>query len=168
LSSGLVPCDDSPTVAHFSFIQPAEWGDVKEDVRQLFDQLASTRPPGSTNVAGTCRPLCDVFETDDAIELVVDACGVSPASLRILFREGVVVVAGEKLPPADPASHTYHLVERDFGRFARVVRLAGAFDLDAARARLQEGQLTVVLPKRPERRGRAHAITISPDHPASA
>jgi HSP20 family protein len=150
-------------VAHFSFIQPAEWGDFKDDVRQLFDQLASSRQPEAAAPAGTCKPLCDVFETDEGVELVVDACGVPSGSLRVLFRGDVVVVAGEKLPQPPPAVHTYHLAERDFGRFARVVRLTGAFDLDAARARLQAGQLTVTLPKRTERRGQARSIAVSVD-----
>jgi HSP20 family protein len=146
-------------VAQCSFIQPSEWGDLADDVRQLFDELAQGRPGGPT-VAGTCRPLVDVFETDEVIELVVDAAGVPAALLRVLFRQGVVVVAGEKTAQAPPDSVTYHLVERDFGRFARVVRVEGAFDVDRASATLRAGELTVVLPKRIERRGQAHRLPV--------
>jgi HSP20 family protein len=149
-------------VAQFSFIQPAEWGELGDDIRQLFDELAASRPAGSAAAAGTCRPLCDVFETDQAIELVVDASGVPAASLRVVFRDGVIVVAGEKLAHPASSTHTYHLVERDFGRFARVVRVTGAFDLAGATATLGAGQLTIVLPKRPERRGAAHRVPIHP------
>ncbi len=153
-------------MAQFSFIQPSEWGDLAEDVRQLFDELAQGRPAGPS-VAGTCRPLVDVFETDEVIELVVDAAGVPAASLRVLFRQGVVVVAGEKTAQAPPDSVTYHLVERDFGRFARVVRVEGAFDVDRASATLRAGELTVVLPKRIDRRGQAHRLPVRlpGDHP---
>ena len=147
-------------MAQFSFIQPSEWGDLTDDIRQLFDELAAAREGSGATVAGTCRPLVDVFETDEAIELVVDVAGVPPASLRVLFRQGVVVVAGEKLPHAAAASLAYHLVERDFGRFARVVRLNGAFDVEQASATLRTGELTVVLPKRTERRGRAHRVPV--------
>ena len=139
-------------MAQFSFIQPSEWGDLADDVRQLFDELAQARP-SSSPVAGTCRPLVDVFETDEAIELVVDAAGVPAALLRVLFRQGVVVVAGERMAQPAADSVTYHLVERDYGRFARVVRVNGAFDVDRASATLRAGELTVVLPKRIERRG---------------
>lgn len=147
-------------MAHFSFIQPTEWGELGDDIRQLFDEISASRPAGTAAVAGTCRPLCDVFETDQAIELIVDACGVALESLRVLFRQGVVIVAGEKLAHPASASYTYHLVERDFGRFARVVRVSGAFDVERAHATLQAGQLTVVLPKRLERRGVAHRVTV--------
>ncbi len=146
-------------MAQFSFIQPSEWGDLADDVRQLFDELTLSRE-GAGAVPGTCRPLVDVFETDEVIELVVDAAGVPPASLRVLFRQGVVVVAGEKMAHPTSASLTYHLVERDFGRFARVVRVNGAFDVERATATLRAGELTVVLPKRTERRGQAQRVPV--------
>ena len=147
-------------MAHFSFIQPGEWGDLADDIRQLFDELVQAREGAGGAVPGTCRPLVDVFETDEAIELVVDAAGVPTASLRVLFRQGVVVVAGEKIAHPTAASLTYHLVERDFGRFARVVRVNGAFDVERASATLRAGELTVVLPKRIERRGQGHRISV--------
>jgi HSP20 family protein len=147
-------------VAQFSFIQPSEWGDLADDIRQLFDELAQGRQGTGGAIPGTCRPLVDVFETDEAIELVVDAAGVPRSSLRVLFRQGVVVVAGEKTAHSTAASLTYHLVERDFGRFARVVRVNGAFDVERASATLRAGELTVVLPKRIERRGQGQRIAV--------
>ena len=160
LLSGPIPCHYSGAVAQFSFIQPSEWGDLGDDIRQLFDELAEARDGSAGAVPGTCRPLVDVFETDAAIELVVDAAGVPAASLRVLFRQGVVVVAGEKMAHPTSPSLSYHLVERDFGRFARVVRVEGAFDIDRASATLRAGELTVVLPKRIERRGQAHRVPV--------
>ena len=56
-----------PTLAHFSFIQPGEWGQYTDDIRQLFVELADHRPQGQAAPAGTCRPSVDVFETDEAI-----------------------------------------------------------------------------------------------------
>ncbi|MGH9203711.1 MAG: Hsp20/alpha crystallin family protein, partial [Vicinamibacterales bacterium] len=58
-------------------------------------------------------------------------------------------------------SHTFHLVEREFGRFSRAVRLTGAFDVQRAHATLQNGELLIVLPKLIERRGRAHRIQVT-------
>jgi HSP20 family protein len=80
--------------------------------------------------------------------------------VRVLFRSGVLIIAGEKAPTPVAAEQTFHLVERDFGRFARVVRLSGAFDVPRARASLAAGELRVVLPKRDERREQKHTIRI--------
>ena len=155
-------------MAHFTLFPPGETGELGDDIRELFEEL--TRSLGSEPNAypGQCRPLVDVFETDAAVELVVDTCGVSSNALRVLFRNGVIIVAGEKAPVPTVPEASYHLVERDFGRFARAVRLTGAFDVARASATLRSGELTVVLPKLRERRGRAHRVPVTtPDSPAA-
>jgi len=59
------------------------------------------------------------------------------------------------------------MVEREFGRFARAVRVTGSFDVATARATLQDGELTVILPKMTERRGQSHHIPVAAaDRPA--
>jgi HSP20 family protein len=55
---------------------------------------------------------------------------------------------------------SYHLVERDFGRFARAVRIHAAVDATQTRAILAHGELRVVLPKIAERRGREILVAI--------
>ncbi len=150
-----------PALAHFSFIQPGEWGQYTDDIRQLFVELAGQRPDQVPAPAGTCRPNVDVFETDDTIELIVDASGVAASSLRVLFRDGVVVVAGEKLQPIPREPQVFHQVERDFGRFARVLQLTGAFDIEAARPALASGELVITIPKRMDRRGQPRRIAIT-------
>jgi len=93
--------------------------------------------------------------------IVMDVAGISRDAIRVLFRAGVVLIAGEKAPPVAHDPQTFHLVEREFGRFARAVRVNGAFDVPAGRASIMEGELTIVLPKRADRRGRAHRIEIA-------
>jgi HSP20 family protein len=148
-------------VANFTLFPTAESGEPAEDIRALFEELHQSLGTDPAAYSGQYRPLIDVFETDAAVELVVDTCGVAPGALRVLFRSGVVIVAGAKAPVATVPEAAYHLVERDFGRFARVVRLTGAFDVGRARATLQAGELTVVLPKLLERRGQAHRIAVT-------
>lgn len=113
-----------------------------------------------------CAPPLDVVETAAAIEIRLDVPGVGHEDLRVVFRDNLLLVAGQKSPGATAPSSSYHLMERDFGRFARVVRLGGAFDVAAATASLSGGELRVLLPKREDRRGQVHAIPVSPS-PAS-
>ena len=129
--------------------------DLAEDVQRLLDDLSRRRPDRRHMVAGECMPVVDVFETERAVEIVVDLPGVSSDSVRVLFKGGVVLIVGEKERPdlskRTPAS--FHLVERDFGRFARAVRISAAIDGAQARARLASGELRIVLPRLKERRG---------------
>jgi len=139
--------------------QPA---DLADDVHRLLDDLARKRPDKRQMVAGECMPVVDVFETDKAVEIVLDLPGVSPDAVRILFKSGVLLIVGEKERPdltrRGPAS--FHLVERDFGRFARAVRINAAIDGAQARARLINGELRVILPRITDRRGAGLLIPI--------
>lgn len=139
-------------------------GDLGHEVRRLFEDLAKRRPDRRHMVSGECLPLFDVFETERTIDIVLDVPGVTAASVRILIKAGVVLVAGEKErpePSRGPAS--FHLVERDFGRFARAVRVHAPVEASAARARLKDGELRIILPKMQERRGREVLVTVESD-----
>jgi HSP20 family protein len=154
-------CDDGRGVAHFTFIRPGESPELGEDIRELFENIAASLPESHRVTSGACHPPLDVYEDDDSIEIVVDVSGIAPAALRVLFRAGVVLIAGEKAPgPSQPGAE-FHLVEREFGRFARAVRLTGALDAESATAALHNGELHVSVPKRLERRGQSRIIPIS-------
>jgi HSP20 family protein len=154
-------------VVHVPFLPIGESRELAEDIRALFEDLAASLEHEQRAYSGECHPVLDVYETDTAIEVIVDVCGVAPEAVRVLFRDNVVLIAGEKAPVAMSGEQTFHLVEREFGRFARAVRVHGAFDVTHARATLQEGELTIQIPKVVERRGQAHRITITaPDQPA--
>jgi HSP20 family protein len=133
----------------------SEVRDLTDEVARLFDDLdresgASRRVP-----SGHCTPTLDVQETTDALEVVMDLPGVTAAHVRVMLKNGVLVIAGEKQSPypGGRGDTTFHLVERGFGRFARAVRLVGAFDGGRAQAVLQGGELRVILPRIEERRG---------------
>ena len=125
--------------------------ELGEDARRLLDELDLDRRGGA---AGECSPPADVIETPSTIEVVVDLPGVQPDAVQVVFSRGALIIAGRKLPP--PCSHgdaAFHLAERAFGRFARIVRLTGAFDAGRAHASLSGGELRVVVPRIAERRG---------------
>jgi HSP20 family protein len=147
-------------MAQFTILPAGDSGDLAIDVRQLFEELAGSLPHEQRAYSGQCTPALDVLETDEAVEVMMDASGVPAEAIRVLFRDGMLVVAGEKAPHRAQDAQSFHLLEREFGRFARAVRLEGAFDLEQSRAVLRDGELIVTLPKRVERRGQAHRIPI--------
>jgi HSP20 family protein len=140
-------------------------GDLGQEVRRLFDDLSRRRPDRRHVVSGECMPLLDAFETDRTIEIVLDVPGLTADSVRILIKSGVVLIVGEKErpEPAQRAPASFHLVERDFGRFARAVRIHAAFDGSNARARIKDGELRVILSKVQERRGREILVAVESD-----
>lgn len=155
-------------MAQFSFLPTGESRELTDDVRELFADLAAHLDHEQRAYSGECHPPLDVRETADAVEVIVDVSGIAPAAIRVLFRADVLLVAGEKAPVPGTEQQTYHLVEREFGRFARAVRVSGSFDLQRAHATVRHGELSVVLPKLTERRGRAHRIPVSADTAGTA
>jgi HSP20 family protein len=141
--------------------------DLTDDVRRVFEELQ--RQEGrSAGVAGQCSPPLDVIETDETVELIVDLPGVGPGTVRVVLKGSLVLIAGEKA--SDPPAATpgdYHLVERSFGRFARVVRVATPFDGSRGTAAFLNGTLRIVLPKLLERRGRSRSLPIGDGRAAS-
>jgi HSP20 family protein len=148
-------------VPPFTFIPSAEGRELEDDIRELFADLAAALPQDRRAFTGECHPSLDVRETDESLEVIVDVAGVPPEALRVLFRGNILIVAGEKAPQPASEMQTYHLVEREFGRFARAVRVSGAFDLQRAQATVVNGELVVLLPKLADRRGRPHHISVT-------
>src|SRR5436309_11139314 len=136
---------------------PSEIGAFADEVRKVFLELG--RVFGADTLAGECSPPVDVYETDEAIEVTVDLPGVDAAAVRVLAKGDSLLIAGEKAPRRAQGESSFHLVERGYGRFARVVRIARACDVAQARAVLTGGELRVYLPKLSERPGKTLKIT---------
>lgn len=138
-----------------------ELGRLADDVRRLLADLERTVGP-TAHVSGECEPPLDVFETDEALEVRLDVPGIGATALRVVVKHGILMVVGAKArgPGTTPAQATFHLVEREFGRFVRAVRLDAALEVGGARAALGDGELRVVIPKRLDRRGQEQHIPI--------
>lgn len=147
----------------FSFLPTGESRELVDDLRHVFADLAATLGPEQRAYSGEYHPALDVVETSTDVEIVIDLAGVPSDAVRVLFRGDVLIIAGEKAPPPTASDPNFHLLERGFGRFARAVRLSGAFEIGRAQAKLTAGELTIILPKRVDRRGQAQRIPIETD-----
>jgi len=136
----------------------ADLGNFVDEIRHVFRELGRELP--SDAIATECSPAIDVFETEAALNVSVDLPGVEARALRVIAKGDSVLIAGDKVARRGQNDSTYHLVERAFGRFARVVRLARPCDPSRARATLVDGELRISVPKITERRGRGIAIPI--------
>jgi HSP20 family protein len=150
-------------VLEFSFLPTGESRELVDDLRQVFADLAATLGPEQRAYSGEYHPALDVVETSTAVEIAIDLAGVPPEAVRVLFRGDVLIIAGEKAPSPPASEPSFHLLERGFGRFARAVRLSGAFEIGRAQAKLAAGELTIILPKRVDRRGQVQRIPIEGD-----
>jgi HSP20 family protein len=157
MTSGL--CDHPGMRHRVPGLSPSEVADFGDEIRRVF--LALGRTFGVDSLAGQCSPALDMYEHDEVMEIVVDLPGVDPSAVRIIAKGDTILVVGEKVARRPRPGSSFHLVERDFGRFARGVRLGQSCDTSRARARFSDGELHITLPKITERRGRTIQISVS-------
>ena len=135
---------------------------MDDELRRLVEQLTGidARPH-----AAECRVPLDVVETSIGIEVILDLVGVEAEGVQVVIARDTLLITGVKRPAAcgHQGDATFHVAERVFGRFARAVRLGGAFDVAHADAKLRAGELRVTLPRIEDRRGREHRIPVRAD-----
>ena len=89
-----------------------------------------------------------MFETADAIVIRAELPGVRGEDLRVRIDGDVLHISGVRSVPKDPRVLRLHRMEVAFGPFERAVRLPVSCDHDTVEARLEDGFLRVVLPRR--------------------
>jgi len=137
----------------------SETGEFTEEVRRAWLDIQKGVDAGTP--VGECSPALDVFETEDSVEIRADLPGVPAEAVRVIAKGSAVLIVGEKAPRRRWSGASFHLVERGFGRFARLVRLSAPCEMGQAHATLADGELRVTIPKRPERRGRTVRIPVT-------
>jgi len=132
---------------------------LQQEMGELVHRLSvldrADRLPGSE-----WSPAVDVFEARDRLLVVIEAPGLPPESLRVVFRERELVLSGERRARRTGPGCTFLCLERPHGRFERVIPVEVPVDVARARATLRGGLLTVALPRLRERRGRETVVPI--------
>ena len=112
----------------------------------------------STIPARTFLPTTDIFETDQALTVVMEMPGVDKSNLDINIENGVLTVAGridftkyEKLQPI--------YTEYNIGHYRRSFTLSPSrVDQEKIRAEMLDGVLTLTLPKAEQAKPRRIAV----------
>ncbi len=92
------------------------------------------------------EPPVDVFETEEALWILVALIGVRVEQLEVVVDGGVLTVAGERRLPEAYHDAAIHRMEIPHGRFERHIRLPpGRFEME--RRDLAYGCLTLSLRK---------------------
>ena len=94
----------------------------------------------------------DVFETEKAILVRLELAGVRISDLSVTVDGNLLRISGVRQAASTDGVQRLHQMEIAFGPFERVMRLEVPFERDRVSAHLEEGFLTVMLPKQTPRR----------------
>lgn len=91
-------------------------------------------------------PLIDIYETNDDFFLVANMPGVSREDVKVKIEEGDLIIMG-RINFKDEMSRKYILKEIDSSNFYRKFKLSESVDEEKIDAKLENGRLTIHLPK---------------------
>jgi HSP20 family protein len=99
-------------------------------------------------VADWFAPASEASADDGAYRISMEVPGVAEPDIDITLHEGVVTVTGRKQSVRTGSGETWFFSEREFGSFSRSFRLPPDADADAVGADLEDGVLTLTVPRR--------------------
>lgn len=114
---------------------------------------ATREPTTREQRVDTLMPAVDIFEEGNALHVIADMPGVARESLRIEVDNGVLSLEGDvSLEMPEGLAAIYAEVRAQ--RFARRFTLSHEIDADAVQARIDNGVVHLVLPKKETHRRR--------------
>jgi HSP20 family protein len=133
----------------------------QNQTRQMFEELwrqttgmeagrplQTARPfAGGAMTALMGAPAADLQETDNLYHLAVEVPGLDEKDLKLGLRGDALVIAGQKTEVRREGGGAYRLSERRYGAFERAFPLPADVDRAAIAAKVENGLLTVNLPK---------------------
>lgn len=108
-------------------------------------------------------PPTDVYETEDAVVVVVEIAGLNPDDYEIVLSGRTLTVTGERRDLTGKRS--YQQMEIRHGKFRAQVQLPWALEATGQTATYQNGLLKIMLPKAQVRRVPVRGANESTDTP---
>jgi HSP20 family protein len=133
------------TLIHRGNRELARWA---WDPFRAMDALLRWEPSEAQTPAFT--PRVDVKEKKDGFVLAADLPGVKESDIHVSVDGSVLTISGHRDEERRTDEERYHAVERNHGSFSRSYELPETANLDAIRAELKNGVLTVQVGKKPE------------------
>jgi HSP20 family protein len=115
------------------------------------------RKQESTVPARTFLPVTDIFETNDALTVVLEMPGVERERVDVTVENDVLRIEGQvdftKYQGLQPLYTEYNI-----GHYARSFQVSGKIDQGRISAELKDGVMTLVLPKAEKAKARRIAV----------
>jgi HSP20 family protein len=102
----------------------------------------------------------DLTEADDHFVLKADLPGMSDEDVSIEVQDGTLTISGERKAEHEAHEKGWHRIERQYGSFSRSLTLPEGVNPDGVSAGIDNGVLTVSIPKPEERKPRRISIGV--------
>ncbi|CAL5363729.1 unnamed protein product [Camellia sinensis] len=132
----------------------------------IWDPISSVLADAPTSAARETSAIAntriDWKETPEAHIFKVDLPGLKKEEVKVEVEEGTVLqISGERSREHEEKNEKWHRVERSSGKFLRRFRLPENVKMDHVKANMEDGVLTVMVPKEEEKKPEVKSIEIS-------
>ncbi|ONK62007.1 uncharacterized protein A4U43_C08F35840 [Asparagus officinalis] len=125
----------------------------------LWEPFASMFP---SETSAFVNARVDWKETPEAHVLKADLPGLKKEHVRVEVEDGhVLQISGERSKEKEDKNDRWHRVERSSGKFVRRFRLPENAKMDQVKATMEDGVLTVTVPKAEVKKPEVKSIEIS-------
>ncbi|MBW3660613.1 MAG: Hsp20/alpha crystallin family protein [Gemmatimonadetes bacterium] len=131
---------------------------LPRELDRLMDEALGTMEWGRGENLRNWFPVTDVSETPEHLSLRLEVPGLSRDQIKISVEDNMLTVRGEKKQETTREDETFYRTERSYGSFERSFSLPTHFDKDAIHASLEDGVLTIRVPRREEAKAREISI----------
>jgi HSP20 family protein len=108
----------------------------------------------------TFTPAFEVKETKDSFQFTADLPGMKESDIEVKLTGNCLMITGQREVENADKNDTYYTYERAYGSFQRTFILPDGLDTDHPHAKLKDGVLAVVLPKKTTAQTKTVAIKI--------
>ncbi|KAL0341331.1 UNVERIFIED_CONTAM: class I heat shock protein [Sesamum calycinum] len=141
---------------------PFEGWPFNSNFRQLSDNLRSNFPSSSSETASFAHAMVDWRETPNAHVFKADVPGLRKEEVKVQLEDDrILQISGERKREMEEKGDTWHRVERSSGRFTRRFRLPENAKVEEVKACMENGVLTVTVPKVEAKKPEVKSIDIS-------
>ena len=125
--------------------------ELQDRIHTLMEDAVAGPHSSAAGLPTHWSPSVDVFETDEEFVLTAELPGVERKQIDLQVKDQTLLLKGQRNSGAEVSQQVFHRLERPSGIFERRFSLPGDIDAEKIRANLNEGVLTVTLPKKQRR-----------------
>ncbi|KAK1409407.1 hypothetical protein QVD17_35933 [Tagetes erecta] len=136
--------------------------DIWDPFQGISSVLSNLPDSSSRETAAIANARVDWKETAEAHVFKADLPGLKKEEVKVEVEDGrVLQISGERSKESEEKNDKWHRIERSSGKFFRRFRLPENAKMDEVKAAMENGVLTVTVPKVEEKKPEVKAIDIS-------
>ena len=132
---------------------------MQEQMNRLLD-MAWNKEAGEELKEGIWQPPVDIYEDEESVVIKAEVPDIDQKDIEVRIEDNTLTLKGERKLDQSVRKDNYHRVERYYGAFQRSFSIPPNIDQDKVKATCDRGVLTVILPKKAEKKPKQITVEV--------